>query len=55
METVLLESAISMLKVANSSLSLSCAVKSTLTENVMGYSQITLRVSLTSNLGEVYE
>ena len=55
METVLLESAISMSKVANSSLSLSCAVKSTLTENVMGYSQITLRVSLTSNLGEVYE
>ena len=55
METVLLESAISMSKVANSSLSLSCAVKSTLTENVMGYSQVTLRVSLTSNLGEVYE
>ena len=55
MEAVLLTSAISMLKVANSSLSLSCAVKSTLTENVLGYSQITLRVSLTSNLGEVYE
>ena len=44
-----------MLKVANSFLSLSCAVKSTLTENVFGYSQVTLRVSLTSNLGEVYE
>ena len=55
MEAVLLTSAISMLTVANSSFSLSCAVKSTLTENVMGYSQITLRVSLTSNLGEVYE
>ena len=55
METVILTSAVSMSKVANSSLSLSCAVKSTLTENVMGYSQVTLRVSLTSNLGEVYE
>ena len=55
MEAVILTSEFSMLNVANSSLNLSCAVKSTLTENVMGYSQITLRVSLTSNLGEVYE
>lgn len=55
METVLFSSEISMSKVANSSLSLSCAVKSTLSENVLGYSQVTLRVSLTSNLGEVYE
>ena len=55
MENVHFSSEISMSKVANSSLSLACAVKSLLTENVMGYSQITLRVSLTSNLGEVYE